>query len=74
MLIEIDGRCILTYPVWSDRISPVSFAGPKRFYKPPIQIDSLPKMDSVLISHDHSDHVDKATILTLANRDTKYFM
>ena len=77
MLIEIDGRCILTDPVWSDRILPisyVSFAGPKRFHKPPIQIDSLPKLDAVLISHDHYDHLDKATILALAKRDTKIFV
>ncbi len=79
MLIEIDGRCILTDPVWSDRILPVSFvsfAGPKRFYEPPVQIDSLPKLDAVLISHDHLDHLDKATVLALANRnsDTKFFV
>ena len=77
VLIEIDGRCILTDPVWSDRLFPVSFvsfAGPKRFHKPPIQIDSLPKLDAVLISHDHYDHLDKASILALANRDTKYFV
>ncbi|MBW2173396.1 MAG: MBL fold metallo-hydrolase [Deltaproteobacteria bacterium] len=77
MLIEIDGRCILIDPVWSDRILPVSFvnfAGPKRFHRPPIQISSLPKLDAVLISHDHYDHLDKATILALANRDTKFFV
>jgi len=79
VLIEIDGRCILTDPVWSDRVSPfssigLSFIGPKRFYKPPIQIDSLPKLDAVLISHDHYDHLDKTTILALANRDIKFFM
>jgi len=72
VLIEIDGRRILTDPVWSDKL--FSFIGPKRFHRPPIQIDSLPKLDAVLISHDHYDHLDKATILALANRDTKYFV
>ncbi len=81
MLIEIDGRRILTDPVLSDRIGSFSFTkldilSPKRFYKPPIQIDSLPKLDAVLISHDHYDHLDKPTILALANRnrDTKFFV
>ena len=72
VLIEIDGRCILTDPVWSDRL--YNFMGPQRFHGPPVQIDSLPKLDAVLISHDHSDHLDKATILALANRDTKFFV
>jgi hypothetical protein len=72
VLIEIDGRRILFDPVWSDRL--YSFIGPKRFHKPPIQIDSLPKLDAVLISHEHSDHLDKATILAMAKRDTKFFM
>jgi len=72
VLIEIDGRCILTDPVWCDRL--YSFFGPKRFHKPPIKIGSLPKLDAVLISHDHPDHLDKASILALANRNTKYFV
>jgi L-ascorbate metabolism protein UlaG (beta-lactamase superfamily) len=72
VLVDIDGRRILFDPVWSDRIGPL--IGRKRFHKPPIQIDSLPKLDAVLISHEHYDHLDKATILALANRDTKYFV
>ena len=72
VLIEIDGRRILFDPVWSDRIGPL--IGRKRFHKPPVQIDLLPKLDAVLISHDHYDHLDKATILAQAKRDTKFFM
>jgi L-ascorbate metabolism protein UlaG (beta-lactamase superfamily) len=72
VLVEIDGRYILIDPVWSDRIGPL--IGRKRFHKPPIKIDLLPKLDAVLISHDHYDHLDKATILALANRDTKFYM
>ena len=76
MLIEIDGRCILTDPVWSDRVGPFNVFGPKRFFKPPIQIESLPKLDAVLISHDHFDHLDKDTILALDSRNsnTKFFV
>jgi len=72
VLVEIDGRRILVDPVWSDRIGPL--IGRKRFHKPPIQIDSLPKLDAVLISHEHYDHLDKDTILALANRDTKFYV
>ena len=78
-IIEIDGRRILTDPVLSDRLGPFTFIkldifSPKRFYPPPIQIASLPRLDAVLISHDHYDHLDKATILAQAKRDTKFFM
>jgi L-ascorbate metabolism protein UlaG (beta-lactamase superfamily) len=72
VLIEIDGRRILIDPVWSDRIGPL--IGRKRFHKPPIQIDSLPMLDAVLISHDHYDHLDKETILALAKRGAKFIM
>ena len=73
VFVEIDGRRILFDPVWSNRIGPI-IGGRKRFHKLPIEIDSLPKLDAVLISHEHSDHLDKATILALAKSDTKFFM
>ena len=66
LLIEIDGYRILTDPVWSERASFVSFAGPKRFYPPPLVLKDLPPLDAVLISHDHYDHLDRATIRQLA--------
>src|ERR1700753_4127391 len=59
ILIEIDGKRILTDPVWSERASFLSFMGPKRFFEPPLPLDELPKLDAVLISHDHYDHLDK---------------
>ncbi len=62
LLIEIDGYRILTDPVWSDRASLVSFAGPKRFYAPALAIEDLPPLDAVLLSHDHYDHLDRSTI------------
>lgn len=72
VLVEIDDRCILIDPVWSDKIGPL--IGRKRFHKPPVQIDSLPKLDAVLISHEHYDHLDKETILALAERNAKFFV
>src|SRR5689334_18510702 len=66
LLIEIDGLTILTDPVWSDRVSFVSFAGPKRFFSPPFSLDDLPPLDAIIISHDHYDHLDSSTIKKLA--------
>lgn len=62
LLIEIDGCHILTDPVWSHRASLVSFAGPERFFTPTLPLESLPPIDAVLLSHDHYDHLDRATI------------
>jgi L-ascorbate metabolism protein UlaG (beta-lactamase superfamily) len=71
LFIEIDGARFLTDPVWSNRISPVSFAGPRRFHPPPAALDSLPPLDAVILSHDHYDHLDRSTILSLAKLQPK---
>ena len=65
-LVEIDGERVLTDPVWSDRVSPSSLVGPKRFFSPPIALADLPPIDAVLISHDHYDHLDMEAVKTLA--------
>ena len=65
VLLEIDGLRVLTDPVWSARVSPASFAGPKRFFDPPIALGELPPVDAILISHDHYDHLDMATAKAL---------
>jgi L-ascorbate metabolism protein UlaG (beta-lactamase superfamily) len=62
ILIEIDGKRILTDPVWGDRVSFSKHFGPKRFFKPAIALQDLPPLDAVLLSHDHYDHLDKDTI------------
>ena len=64
-LVEIDGRRLLTDPVWSERASPVAWAGPHRWYPPTIALAQLPPVDAVLISHDHYDHLDTATIIAM---------
>ncbi|KAJ6507479.1 beta-lactamase superfamily domain-containing protein [Mycena vulgaris] len=56
------GVRILLDPVFSERMSPVAFAGPKRFSPPPCALEALPEVDVVAISHDHYDHLDAATI------------
>jgi L-ascorbate metabolism protein UlaG (beta-lactamase superfamily) len=65
-LIEIDGFRVLTDPVWSERISPVSFAGPKRFHPTPVAIAELPPLDAIVVSHDHFDHFDAPSLRMLA--------
>lgn len=64
-LIQTDGLNILFDPVWSKRVSPFSFAGPKRMRPPGIRFEDLPEIDYVLISHNHYDHLDINTILNL---------
>ena len=61
-LVEIDGFRVLTDPVFSDRVSPFGFIGPKRWYAPPVALADLPEIDVVVISHDHYDHLDMKTI------------
>jgi L-ascorbate metabolism protein UlaG (beta-lactamase superfamily) len=68
ILLEVDGHRFLTDPMWSERVGPVGFAGPKRFFPPLLAIRDLPPLDAVLISHDHYDHLDYATIVALKDR------
>ncbi|MEK9575915.1 MAG: MBL fold metallo-hydrolase, partial [Gammaproteobacteria bacterium] len=68
-LIQTQGLNIITDPIFSERASPVSFAGPKRVHKPSISLTNLPKIDIVIISHDHYDHLDLDSINTIIERD-----
>jgi L-ascorbate metabolism protein UlaG (beta-lactamase superfamily) len=72
VLLEIDGARVLTDPVWGNRASPVTFAGPRRFQPVPAPISALPPLDAVVISHDHFDHLDYPTILELARLDVPF--
>ncbi len=74
MLIEIDGRRVLTDPVFSERSGPSSYVGPRRFHPPPIPLASLPPLDAVLISHDHYDHLDDETITALAETVPRFLV
>jgi len=66
VLVQTGGLNILIDPVWSERVSPVGFAGPKRFNDPGIAFDALPQIDIVLVSHNHYDHLDLVTLSRLA--------
>ena len=68
-LLEIDGVRILIDPVWDERAAPTQWAGPKRFFAPPLALEDLPPIDAVLISHDHYDHLGAGTVQRLAQID-----
>jgi L-ascorbate metabolism protein UlaG (beta-lactamase superfamily) len=69
VLVEIDGWRVLTDPVWGPRASPSRFLGPKRFQPVPVAMSELPKLDMVLLSHDHYDHLDFTTMRLLRRVD-----
>src|SRR5450432_2218024 len=73
VLLEVDGARVLTDPVWGERASPVTFAGPKRFQPVPVAVSALPELSAVIVSHDHYDHLDYPTILELAKRNVPFF-
>ena len=68
VLLQMDGVNVLTDPVWSERVSPFSFVGPKRHRPPGIRFEDLPPLDAILVSHNHYDHMDVATLRRLADR------
>lgn len=68
VLFKLDGRFLLTDPVFCLRASPVQWAGPKRFHAPPIAVADLPPIEAVLLSHNHYDHLDREAVLALADK------
>ncbi|KQV03242.1 MULTISPECIES: MBL fold metallo-hydrolase [unclassified Kitasatospora] len=64
-LVEVEGSRVLLDPIWSDRCSPSGHIGPKRLHPVPVELEELPPVDAVLISHDHYDHLDMATVQRL---------
>ena len=69
VLVQTQGINILTDPIWSDIASPVTFAGPRRVRAPGVRFEDLPRIDLVLVSHNHYDHMDLPTLRRLWERD-----
>jgi L-ascorbate metabolism protein UlaG (beta-lactamase superfamily) len=73
-LIQMDGLNVLTDPVWSERVSPLRWAGPRRVRAPGVAFDRLPEVHLVLVSHSHYDHMDLLTLRRLARRFRPLFL
>ncbi|WP_233899087.1 MBL fold metallo-hydrolase [Pseudonocardia dioxanivorans] len=74
VLLEIDGRRVLTDPVWSERVSPSERVGPRRLHPAPVPLQALPQVDAVVVSHDHYDHLDMATVRRLGHETAAVFV
>ncbi|MFE4971153.1 MBL fold metallo-hydrolase [Kitasatospora sp. NPDC056651] len=72
-LVEVEGFRVLLDPIWSDRCSPAAHVGPKRLHPVPVELEELPPVDAVLISHDHYDHLDMATVKRLVRSQSAPF-
>ena len=68
VLLQCAGLNILTDPLWSDRASPFAWLGPRRTVPPGLPLDALPPLDAILVSHNHYDHMDTATLSRLTAR------
>lgn len=68
VLLQTNGLALLTDPIFSERCSPLSFAGPKRRQSAAIEIARLPRIDAVMVSHDHYDHLDERSVKALARQ------
>jgi L-ascorbate metabolism protein UlaG (beta-lactamase superfamily) len=69
-LLHMAGKTVLIDPFLSEYASPVQGVGPKRFTPPGLQVDELPRIDLLLVSHNHYDHLDAATIDALPHKET----
>lgn len=73
-LVEIEGTRILVDPVWAKRASPSRLVGPSRMHEPPHRLEELPRLDAIIVSHDHYDHLDAAAIRTLTRTQRAPFV
>ncbi|TDF35202.1 hydrolase [Alteromonadaceae bacterium M269] len=74
ILLKLEGKVWLADPVFSERASFVQWAGPKRFHPVPLDVEQLPEIEGVIISHDHYDHLDEGTIKQLNSRVKNFFV
>lgn len=74
VLLQLNGHYWLTDPVFSERASPVQWAGPKRFHQLPLQLSEVPSLAAIVLSHDHYDHLDKHSVLALNARTERFIV
>jgi N-acyl-phosphatidylethanolamine-hydrolysing phospholipase D len=73
-LVRMDGAAFVTDPIFSHRCSPFSFMGPPRLVPPGVPVSALPRLDFALLSHDHYDHTDRASVRALGARGVRFFV
>ncbi|GAA0951307.1 MBL fold metallo-hydrolase [Nonomuraea longicatena] len=73
-MVEIEGRRVMFDPVWSNRVSPSRLVGPRRHHPLPAELGDLPQLDAIVISHDHYDHLDMATVRSLTRTQRAPFL
>ncbi len=73
-VVELDGRRFLLDPVFGERVSPSAFVGPKRLHPAPGPIAEIPRLDAVVISHDHYDHLDEPSIRQLERSHRPHYV
>ena len=73
-MLKLRGKWWLIDPVFGERVSPVSWAGPARFHAPPVRLEDVPPIEGLVLSHDHYDHLDLPTIEALKDRVKRYFV
>ena len=73
-LLKLQNKYWLIDPVFSERVSPVQWAGPTRFHPSPLALADVPLIDGLILSHDHYDHLDRLTIETLLGKVQRYFV
>lgn len=74
LLLQLNGHYWLTDPVFAERASPSQWFGPKRFHDLPIALADIPPLAGIILSHDHYDHLDKASVLALAARTERFIV
>ena len=74
VLVDMDGTRLLLDPVWSERCSPTQLTGPRRLHPVPVPLSAVPEVDAVLISHDHYDHLDMATVKAITRERSSLFL
>ncbi len=74
VLVEIDGYRVFFDPMLSSHAFPVKSLAPQRMNPAPVDLKNLPKIDAVMISHDHYDHLDMKTVKHLAEKGSKFFV
>jgi N-acyl-phosphatidylethanolamine-hydrolysing phospholipase D len=74
LLVQMGHVTFITDPIWSKTASPLPLLGPRRFVDPGLSFDALPPIDFVIVSHNHYDHMDVATLARLSRRGTRFFV